>query len=129
MILLRLAQCLAPGEKPGSGTRAATVQRVIEHVDAHLDSSLTLARLARIAGQSQYHLARQFRRATGMSIGEYIIARRIARARDLLITSNARLADIAYRAGFGSQSHMTTLFRRHLGKTPAELRRLESANR
>ena len=129
LILGRTVQCLeirddANGADGAYGSDGASpVARALRFVAEHLDEELTLARVAAHVGLSQYHFARTFRRDTGTSLRRHVIAQRIDRARTLLLRTDEGLADIAYRVGFGSQSHMTTLFGKHLGRTPAQLRR------
>ena len=108
--------------RPRAG-RPEAVQRALAHVEANLEHALNLERVAGVAGLSRYHFARLFRRSMGTSLQRYVTARRLERARELLLYSDHSLADIAYRIGFGSQSHMTTLFRKHIGRTPGEIRR------
>lgn len=108
---------------PGDELGSSPVVRALRFVEAHLDEDLPLARVAAHVDLSQYHFARLFRRETRTSLKRHVIARRIYRARVLLLHSDQSLADIAYQVGFGSQSHMTTLFAKHQGCTPARLRR------
>ena len=127
LLLGRLVHCLRrPDAAPARG-RPDAVQRAIELIETRLDSALTLQRVADTVGVSQYHFARLFRLGTGTSLQRYVLGRRMARARELILRSDAPLADIAYRVGFGSQSHMTTLFRKHAGRTPGEIRRARPA--
>ena len=109
--------------------RTCPVVRALRFVDAHLDGDLSLARVASHVGLSRYHFARLFRRETRTSLKRHVIARRLERARVLLLLTDQSLADVAYEVGFGSQSHMTTLFAKHQGCTPARLRRERLADR
>ena len=127
MLLGRLAHNLAwegaADEERSCVGRPRAVQHALAHVEANLGRALNLERVAGIAGLSQYHFARLFRHAMGTSLQRYVTARRLERARALLLHSDHSLADIACLIGFGSQSHMTTLFRKHVGRTPGEIRR------
>ena len=64
------------------------------------------------------HFAAQFRIATGFRPHEYLLRKRIERACDLLVTSDASLVDIALSVGFQTQAHFTTVFKRFMGETP-----------
>lgn len=95
-----------------------------------LDDALRLARqqqsLQRIAAEVERHpshLAREFRRHEGVSIGEYARRCRLELAARALATSEATLAQVAIDAGFCDQSHFTRAFQRIFGSTPAEYRR------
>lgn len=101
---------------------AAKVNHVIRHIDEHLHEALPVAGLARLAGMSRSKFSRAFRSATGLPPHQYLVARRIDRAKGLLAGTDRSLADIALAAGFSSQSHMTTCFRHSIGQTPSEFR-------
>lgn len=92
--------------------------RVYDHIEMHLAGELTLAELGRIAQYSPFHLARLFRAATGQSLHQYIIARRLARARHLVESTDLPLKDIALEVGFSDQSHFSNHYRRAFGHTP-----------
>ena len=72
---------------------------------------------------SAYHFARQFKRATGLPPHQYVIARRVERARQLLQTgSDFSLAEVAAHAGFSDQSQFSHHFKRLVGVTPGQFR-------
>jgi AraC family transcriptional regulator len=87
-----------------------------------MEESLSIENLAGAAGLSPIHFARQFKRTTGTSPHQFLMEARVARARDLL-ASRLSIAEIAYRCGFSHQEHMTRLFGRQLGVTPAAYRK------
>ncbi|HYC57980.1 MAG TPA: AraC family transcriptional regulator [Thermoanaerobaculia bacterium] len=93
-----------------------------EYAHAH-----TLADLARDSGVHPGHVARAFRRHYGATVGDVIRAERIAFARRALASTDQPLADIALAAGFASQSHFSTSFRRATGESPAAYRRSRQA--
>jgi AraC family transcriptional regulator len=100
------------------------LRAVVEYIEDHLDGSLTLAQMAAVAGLSQYHFARQFKRATGMPPHEYVIARRVQRAKLLLQGgSDLSLAEVAAQAGFSDQSQFSRHFKHLLGVTPGQYRK------
>ncbi|MDR3622977.1 MAG: AraC family transcriptional regulator [Paludisphaera borealis] len=96
------------------------LRRVTDLIEGRLDGDLSLSRLADVAGLSPYHFARRFRAATGTTPHQYVIRRRVERARALLL-GGAGIAQTAARVGFSSQSHLHHHFRRLLGVTPGEL--------
>ena len=111
--------------KPGRAAAWMTPQRlrrIDELVEARLDARLTVQDLAEALGLSTGFFARAFKRATGQSPHDYIIARRVARARWLLRDRRLGLAAIALAAGFASHAHMTATFRTRLGIPPQSLR-------
>lgn len=104
------------------GLSRPLLRRVIEYIDAHLDQDLGLRSLAAVSGLSEDHFARAFRESTGMPPHRYLLQQRLARARELLETSDMPIAEIAQALGFADQSHLTNLFRRDTGMTPGQLR-------
>lgn len=96
---------------------------------ARFSGRVTLDELARACGVHPVHLARSFRRHYGCTIGQHLRELRLDFACRRMRLSNASLAEIALAAGFADQSHLTRLFKRHMGLTPSEYRRLISGVR
>jgi AraC family transcriptional regulator len=107
----------------GHGLTHAQLDRVIEYIDAHLDRPLTLGELADVAGVSSAHLRRWFAARMDQPLHRYVVHRRVARARDLLIRGEWAASEIALATGFAHQSHMARWLLRVHGVTPRALRR------
>jgi AraC family transcriptional regulator len=105
------------------GLSPAALRRVQLFVEANLDRTIHLDDLARRAELSPYHFARAFKTSAGTTPRAFVEERRIDRARHLIHQSHDSLADIAVASGFGTQSRLTTTFKRRTGFTPAEFRR------
>jgi AraC family transcriptional regulator len=99
----------------------AKLRAIVEYVEGHLDTSPTLEQMAAIARLSVYHFARQFRRATGLPPHQFVIARRVERAKQLL-HGGLPLAEVAASAGFSAQSQFAYHFKRLVGVTPGQFR-------
>lgn len=99
-----------------------SLSRVVEFIDAHLSDDLSLREIADVTGMSPSHFLSLFKRATGLAPHQYLIGRRIERARTLLIETRLSIADIAVQTGFADQSHLTRMMRRYTGLTPRRLR-------
>ncbi len=82
----------------------------------------TLAQVASVVGLHPVHLAREFRRVHGCTIGEYIRRLRVERACRRLSSSDESLAAIGAGAGFADQSHFSRTFKRLMGMTPTQYR-------
>ena len=126
-LVLALEACAAARlvMEPGRAEAWMTPQRlrrIDELIEARLEAKLTVQDLAEALGLSTGFFARAFKRATGRAPHDYIIDRRIARAR-LLLRDRARgLAAVALASGFASHAHMTATFRTRLGISPRSLR-------
>jgi AraC family transcriptional regulator len=108
---------------PDGALPRSRLRTVVEYIEAHLDASLTLERLAAVARLSAFHFARQFKAATGLPPHQYIIVRRVERAKELLHQGgDLSLADVAASAGFSDQSQFTQHFKRLVGVTPRQFR-------
>jgi AraC family transcriptional regulator len=76
-----------------------------------------------VARLSPYHFARQFKAATGMPPHQYVIARRVERAKQLLLDGDDfSLGQVAAHAGFADQSQFSHHFKRLVGITPGRFR-------
>ena len=113
-MLARALQAIDQGAPPRG--RAAIspfkLRRVVDHIEARLDSKISVQELAELAGLSSAHFTRAFRQATGEAPHHFILDRRVARVRELLRDPALNLATVAARAGFASHAHMSSVFRR-----------------
>jgi AraC family transcriptional regulator len=101
----------------------ARLRAVVEYIEEHLGAGPTLERMAAVAHLSVYHFARQFRAATGLPPYQYVILRRVERAKQLLQGGgDLSLAEVAAHAGFSDQSQFTHHFKRLVGVTPGQFR-------
>jgi AraC-like DNA-binding protein len=101
-------------------------RRVLEHIDLSLDEPIKIDDLACIARLSASYFARAFRADFGRSPHAYIVDQRIRRAQELMLTTDKSLAAIAVACGLSDHAHLTRLFRRAVGETPARWRRRTS---
>ena len=103
------------------------IQIIINEIDACIrrrdDETLTLHWLAQLLGYSDFHMTKQFRAVTGLSLREYLRARRLAFALVEVRDTRRRLLDIALDYGFSSHEAFTRAFRKEYGVTPAAYRR------
>ena len=116
---VRLAAC------PSQSPPPAWLRRARTFLDEASWRPTTLGELAKECGVHPSHLARSFRLHYGRSIGTYMRELRVSRAKELLVSPSRRvsLADVALNCGFADQSHLTRVFRRLEGVTPARYRR------
>ena len=98
-------------------------RRVLSYIAEHLNESITLEELAKVAEISPNYLIALFRQSIGMTPHKYVVLKRVEQARMLLKHRDLTLLEIAQRCGFQDQSQFTTVFRRYAGITPGQLRR------
>jgi AraC family transcriptional regulator len=101
---------------------AHTVRRLRDYVESCLADDLAVTMLANVAALSPAHFARAFAATIGMTPFDYVMTRRLARARELLERTDRPAVAIALAVGFKTPSHFTSRFRREFGVTPREIR-------
>jgi AraC family transcriptional regulator len=99
------------------------LRRLLEFIESHLGDDLSLEAMATEVDMSPYYLSRVFKGALGQSPHQYVLTRRVERAKSLLADTALPIADVALSVGFSSQSHLSTWFRRVVGVTPGTFRK------
>jgi AraC-like DNA-binding protein len=115
-----LAQLAA--ERDGRFTAREPIVLVQTYLREHVASPVSVPALARLAGFSPSHLSARFRSLTGFSITEYVKRLRMARARQLLITSDHTVAEIAAAVGYPDPFYFSRQFSAVNGVSPREFR-------
>ena len=98
------------------------LEKVRNILDQRFAEPFKLSEIAAEAGVHPVHLAREFRKHYGTSVGEYLRRVRIEYACRELMGSNAAVTNIAFAAGFADQSHFSRTFKRLCGTTPGRYR-------
>lgn len=129
--ITQILHCLFPDDDRIAATERRSdsgrvIGRVCELIEARLSEHLSLVELARMSGMSTRHLCRAFRAATGCAPYEYILRRRVERARELISAGQGSLSETAFEVGFSSHAHMTTTFQKLLGVVPSHFRNRRS---
>jgi AraC family transcriptional regulator len=106
------------------GLSAVQLGRITAYVEDHLGEAMTLQELAGVSAMSVFHLARSFKARTGVAPHQYVLRRRLDRAKELLRGTDLPVGEVAMRCGFAHPSHFTSTFQRVLGTTPSRYRRL-----
>jgi AraC-like DNA-binding protein len=126
-LLAGLADALARRGQKETRRLAASPQRALLRVRDYLDSEfarpIDSADLERVADLDRFSLARAFRRSFGSAPHRYLVARRVAAARNL-IAGGTPLAEVAGACGFVDQSHLNRHFKAHFGMPPGRYARL-----
>lgn len=116
-------QSTRPEDAAASSRRLTPRQqrRLREFIDAHLDDSLSVADLAAAAGVGTTHLKALFPATFGASAHQYVLGRRVERAKALLLSGQWSISAAALEAGFAHQSHLAHWMKRLIGVTPRQI--------
>jgi len=125
--LLRNHSSLGRGSRQKVGREGGfskrTLRQATDYINDNLSRKLTLAEIAGAAHMSPDHFARSFKTATGLTPHQYVIYRRVERAKTLLSDTDLTVAEVAAAVGFSNPSHLAHHVRRLLGVSPVALRR------
>lgn len=127
-ILLLLGRTINPSyaDQAVSTALPSWMTGILTYIDEHPGSPLGLAQLAKQASVTPAHFSRAFKKLTGLNVTEYVTTKRIIRAKELLIETDANISDIAERCGFESLPHFHRMFKKLTGMTPAHYKKNEN---
>lgn len=102
----------------------ARMQRVLDHIDRHLDGDLDLETVSRVAAFSKFHFHRQFLATFGLSVHRYVQLTRMKRASHGLAAKDAQsVTTIAMDVGYGAPDAFARAFRQRFGQSPSSFRK------
>lgn len=119
-LLARVSRCVVRNSETNPPRWLRQAREILKE---QFDKNLTLVALSESVGVHPTHLAREFRRFYGCSVGEYVRRRRVEIASHQISNTNISLAEIALAAGFFDQSHFVRVFKSQTGMTPQEYRK------
>jgi AraC-like DNA-binding protein/ligand-binding sensor protein len=93
-----------------------------EFVQAHVEEPITLSQVVEHVHVSRFYFCKLFKKATGMTLTEYVARARVEKAKTLLVDPSLRVSEVVFAAGFGSIPRFNSLFKRHVGMAPTEYR-------
>src|SRR3569833_2215036 len=100
------------------------MQRVLDHIDRHLDGDLDLDTVSAVAAFSKFHFHRQFSATFGLSVHRYVQLARMKRASHQLAFMEALdVTEIAMDAGYDAPDAFARAFRQRFGQSPSSFRR------
>ncbi|MCC6233629.1 MAG: PocR ligand-binding domain-containing protein [Verrucomicrobiales bacterium] len=123
LIADRLAYADQRELRAAAGQTQAALGRAMTYIETHLGEPLSVQAIAHAANLSTRTLMRLFRKDAGTSVVEFILRRRVARARQLLLVEGRTCAEIGFECGFGSMQHFNRIFRRYEETSPSAWRR------
>ena len=125
LILIDLLRIHSYGDYRRTEHHMQSMLLLYEYIEQHLGEELTLLRLAEIVNLSPHYLSHIFRKLNGISLWEYINARRIEKASRMILSSNGsmKMIDIAMKCGFNNTANFNKVFKKQKGITPTQLRK------
>ena len=118
-----LTELLVGREVASPGARSVgIIEDSVAYINDHLAQELSLAGLAAQAALSPFYFSRLFKKETGFSPHQYILATRISSAKFLLQSTGDSVKTICFTVGFTSESNFCTAFKKETGLTPSEYR-------
>lgn len=96
------------------------INRVIDYIDSHMDTNLSLDQLAGISGFSRFHFHRIFHSFTGESLYDFILRLRLEKAKAMLLTTGRTITDIAFACGFNDSATFNRAFKKRYQTTPSQ---------
>jgi len=118
----------APPLRCSGGLPGRRLRDVVEFIHENLSGIISLHHLAGLAGVSVRHFERAFKQAVGEPPHAYVLRKRLLAAQDLLLKQpDLPVSEISARVGLSSSSHLASAFRRRIGISPTEFRRLHSS--
>lgn len=107
----------------------AKVQQMAKYISENYMNPITVPDVAEAVGLHPNYAVQLFRHRTGTTLIDFITMQRLSHAQMRLATSDVRVLDIAFEAGFGSASRFYAVFKEHLGMSPMEYREMLKATR
>ncbi len=104
------------------GLARRSLNQVSEFIEDNLGRSIGLSEMASLVGLSTRHFIRAFSESTGSTPHQYVIARRIERAKEMLASEKCSLTEIGLTVGFSHSQHFTTKFKQVTGVSPSRYR-------
>ncbi|MBB5331506.1 helix-turn-helix domain-containing protein [Tunturiibacter gelidoferens] len=104
-------------------------RNVIDLVRSRISEDISLADMAAVTGLSVTHFSHIFKKSMGESPHQFVLQQRVQCAKELLVSLNLRMIDIALAFGFKTQQHFARIFRKVCGLSPTEYQRLKLSRR
>ena len=100
------------------------LKEITDYINDNLDQNLSLAQMSQLVQMSPHYFATLFKESMGIAPHQYITKCRIEKAKSLLAARELSVTQVSYLVGFKSQSHFTKVFRKYVGVTPKEFRKI-----
>lgn len=114
----------APNEEASAAAQSMDkIEHAARYIQDHLTQPLTLEEIAQMAGMSRAYFSTLFKRTYGITLWEYIVAKRVQYAITLLGHRDLTILDVALQSGFNNTANFNRAFRKLTGRTPTAYQR------
>ncbi|HTC53923.1 MAG TPA: AraC family transcriptional regulator [Steroidobacteraceae bacterium] len=108
--------------QPG-GLATWQARRTLAYIEANLGLKMEISQLANVVALTRSHFSRAFKHSVGLSPRDYVLVRRVERAKVMISGTREPLAEVALACGFADQAHLNRRFRDIVGISPGRWRR------
>jgi AraC family transcriptional regulator len=129
-VLVRMYSLSTKARRPIKGGLSDIGRRnVIDLVRSRISEDISLADMAAVTGLSITRFSHIFKKSMGESPHQFVLQQRVQHAKELLVSLNLRMIDIALASGFKTQQHFARTFRNMSRLSPTEYQRLKLGKR
>jgi AraC-like DNA-binding protein len=107
-----------------TNNESTNMTRARQFIEDHQAEPLSLGRIARVANISRHYFCKMFKKATGINFTDYLSRVRVEKSKALLLNPNSRISEVAFACGFQSMTNFNREFKRIVGRSPTQFRRL-----
>ena len=120
----QMEEMLAAVEERQKERDAPAIDTAVHYIERHYgDRTLSLTKIAGSVHLSPEYFCRLFKQKTGVSYGTYLTTYRLTRARELICTTDLKMAEVARQVGYENASYFSRLYKKHMGLSPEQERR------
>lgn len=113
--LLIKTNVLARQYHDAPSSQSPTITNLLTYINTHIQEDLSLEQLSEVCNIEKCYLCKLFKTATGSTIWQYIVAKRIALSKQLLSQKNSSIQDVCFDSGFNSYAHFSRTFKSIVG--------------
>lgn len=110
--------------KEKTGGKSVAITRAINYLENHLYLNFNLNELAKASGISKYYLIRKFKEEMGITPQQFLLNKKIDKAKSLLINTQKSITEISEELCFSTSSHFCLCFKKLVGNSPTEYKKI-----